>query len=344
MDLNFNVGDAIELTIEEKRYKTVVEKQIDKEVLMIYSPISKGQVLAVREGQYLDVAFSALEQDQDKYDVYSYRALVIGREIVGNVPMLTLQAISAPKKVQRRDFFRLNISKTLLIENIKNESTIEVVTQDISAGGMQAISPKKLIKDEEYLVYMNIFEDFPIVLSAKVLSSELADMEYNRYVNRFYFTNMDKKLQADMVKQINNLQIIEIRKRKLTSPMYVDELNSFLDEELLERYNLDNKVDRQIRYLSFFNILIALIMIVVLVMAMPNTEWAPLFGTRPKKNWNMSFLKLDIFISTLLFLSSSFGLIFDRMHYTNRRPANMFFVIVLLFSLFFLLGLVIFSI
>lgn len=344
MDINFNVGDAVELLVEEKKYRTVVERQIDAETTMIYAPITKGHVLPIKEGEKIEIVFVVLEAEQNKYDVYTYEAVVESREINSSVPMLTVKALSPPKKIQRRDFFRLNIVKTILIESVVDDSTIEVVTQDISAGGMQAISPKKLNKDDEYLVYMNIFAEFPIVLRAKVLSSELTDTEYNRYVNRFYFTNIDKKLQGDMIRQINNLQVLEIRRRKMDSPLYKDSLKSYLDEELLDRYNLDKKVDKKLRYLSFFNIALALLMLMVFVMAMPNTEWAPLFGSQVKRSWNFPLLKIDIFISAALFLASSLGSIYDRMNYGSRRQINLFFVLMLLFSTLFLLGLIIFTV
>ncbi len=344
MDLNFKIGDAVEVTRDGKKYRTVIEKQIDDENFLVYSPIEKGHVIPVRTGEQLEFVFVILEPENNQYDVYSFMTIVVAREIQDSIPMLMLKRISPPKKVQRRDFYRLSIVKTILIENIKDDKTIEIITQDISAGGMQAISPKKLDFDSEYLVYMNIFADFPIVLSAKVLSSEPANSEFSRYVSRFYFTNIDKKIQSEMIRQINHLQVLEIRRRKINSPLYKDSIKTFLDDELLDRYNVDKQVDKRIRYITFFDIFIALITFMIFVMAMPNTEWMPLFGTQPKSSWNATLLKLDVFVATALFLMSSFGLVYDRMHYHNRRQVNFFFVIMLIVSIISLLGLIIFAV
>ncbi len=344
MDINFSTGDAIEVTRDNRKYRTVVERQIDHESILIYSPIEKGHVLPVREGEQLELVFVVLDPENNKYDVYSFMTVVVARQVQDSIPMLMVRSLSKPKKVQRRDFYRLNIVKSILIESITDDSTIEVITQDISAGGMQAISPKQLNVGSEYLVYMNIFTDFPIVLSAKILSSDPRDSEYTKYVNRFYFTNIDKKVQSEMIRQINHLQVLEIRRRKMNSPGYKASIKSYLDDELLDRYNLDKKVDSRIRYLTFFNIFVALVSFAIFVMAMPNTDWMPLFGSQPHHSWNKPLLKLDIFVLTLLFLTSSFGLVYDRMHYNNRRSINLFFVIMLIISVVVLLGFVIFAV
>ncbi len=344
MEMNFNIGDAIEITRADKKYRTVVERQIDHENILIYSPIEKGHVLPIRPGEQLELVYVVLEPENNKYDVYSCTVVVVSRDVQDSIPMLMVKCLSKPKKVQRRDFYRLNIVKTVLIESLEDDSTIEVITQDVSAGGMQAVSPKQLNVGAEYLVYMNIFADFPIVLSAKILSSDPRDSEYTRYVNRFYFTNIDKKIQSEMIRQINHLQVLEIRRRKISSPGYKNSIKTYLDDELLDRYNLDKKIDSRIRYLTFIDIFVALISFVIFVMAMPNTDWMPLFGSKSVHIWNNSLLKLDIFVTTLLFLVSSFGLVYDRMHYNNRRQVNVFFVIMLIVSVIALLGLVIFAV
>ncbi len=344
MDINFSIGDAIELTRDDKKYRTVVEKQIDYENILIYSPIEKGHVLPIRVGEQLELVYVVLDPENNKYDVYSFMAVVVSRDVQDSIPMLMVKCLNKPKKVQRRDFYRLNIVKTVLIESLEDDSTIEVITQDVSAGGMQAVSPKRLNVGSEYLVYMNIFTDFPIVLSAKILSSDPRDSEYTRYVNRFYFTNIDKKIQSEMIRQINHLQVLEIRRRKMNATGYKNSIKTYLDDELLDRYNLDKKIDSRIRYLTFIDIFVALISFVLFVMAMPNTDWMPLFGSKPLHSWNKSLLKLDILVSTLLFLISSFGLVYDRMHYNNRRHINVFFVIMLIVSVIALLGFVIFAV
>ncbi len=344
MDINFNIGDAIEITREGKKYRTVVEEQIDESNILIYSPIEKGHILPIRVGEHLEVVFVVLDAENNKYDVHSFMSKVVSREVKDSVPILMLNIIAKPKKIQRRDFYRLNIVKTILIENIKDDTTIEVITQDVSAGGMQAISPKKLEVDDEYLVYMNIFADFPIVLSAKVLSSGPSDLNETKYVNRFFFTNIDKKVQSEMIRQINHLQVLEIRRRKMNSPLYKDSIKTYLDDELLDKYNMDRQTDKRIRYLTFFSIFTALLAFMIFVMAMPNNDWMPLYSRGQSSEWDPTLLKVDIIVTTVLFLTSSFALVYDRMHYNNRRSINLFFVVMLLISLIALLNLIVFAV
>ncbi len=340
--MDFNIGDGLEIVRDGKQYRTIVERQIDESTLVIYTPIEKARAVPIRQDETLELIFPMLEPQSQKYDVYSFKATVIARQLLDNISMLKVKAISTPEKIQRRDFYRLNIVKSMLIEKLHGEGTIEIITKDVSAGGMMVVSPKQLKVDDEYLVYMNIFAESPLVLTAKVLSNEQNSKDKEHYICRFVFTNVDKKVQGALITQINHLQVLELRRRKYNSPSYKEALKASLDDELLDRYNIDKNVDKKIRYLMFVNIALVLVVVILFLMASPNTTWAPFFGRQVQKSWDYSLIKIDTFLSTALFILSGLGLVFDRTHYQGRKQVNMFFVVVFLFSLFTLLGFITF--
>lgn len=340
MVFDFNIGDAIEIKRGDKKYRTIVERQISDDTILIYTPIEKGRVLLVSEKEIIEVVFVVLDSKKGKYDVYSFSSIVSGRELRDRIPMLRLQAIGNVKKIQRRDFYRLNIVKPLLIEKLEGEGSVEIITKDISAGGLMAVSPMQLKKDDEYLVYVNIFAEAPVVLSARVLSCDPYNDGVGRFLVRFFFTNIDKKVQSDMIRQINQMQVMELRRRKYYSPSYGDALKSHIDDELLDQFNVDSAFDRRLTYLSAANILLSLVIVVLFLMTRPDSHWFPIFGSEQTSELNMNALRFNLFSSSLLFILSGIGIALERAHYQGRRSVNKLYIFFLLFAIISLLILV----
>ncbi len=340
MQFNFKTGDAVEIKREGKIYRTIVENQYEDGSILMYSPIEKGRVLTIRPDEILEFMYVILDNENGKYDVYSFTGKIISRELIDGIPVLKVEPLSVAKRVQRRSFYRLSIVKPLLIERVDSDETIEIITRDISAGGMLAISPKRLEVNEEYLVYVNIFNESPLVLSGKILSCDKGKEDEYRYIVRFCFTNIDKKVQSDMIRQINQLQVMEIRRMKNSSPAYKDAIRTYLDDELLDRFNLDNIVDSRSKYLMALNIVLLLMFVVVFAMSIPKKSFLPLLSEQKISTWNIEMLKIDFFLSLAMMLNSGLGLIYDRFHYSGRKQANLFFVVMLILSIIFLLSMV----
>ncbi len=339
MIIDFTIGDAIELKLGEKIYRTIVEDQVSPDTILVYAPIEKGRALRFSESDSIDAIFVLSDPQSGKYDVYTFNALIVGRELHDRIPMLKLKAVSECKRIQRRDFYRLNIVKPLLIERIEGEGSIEIITRDISAGGIMAVSPKKLPLDAEYLVYINIIQDSPIVLVSKVLSCESYVKGEGRYLIRFVFTNIDKKLQSDLIRQINQLQAIELRRRKyITSASYSRALKNYIDDELLDKFNIDQTFDRRLRYLVAFKILLTLIIVALFLMAKPSKHWFPFFGDSQELGWNVDALKMSLFLSSVLFVLSGLGIIIERIHYRGRKRMPYSLPLFLGLSMFAILG------
>lgn len=341
MTAGLNIGDAIELKRGNKAYRTVVvDMQVSEGFITVYAPIEKGRVLLVSENERMEAVFVLLDPQKGKYDVFMFESIVTSREVQDKIPMLKLKAVTECKKIQRRDFYRLNIVKPLLIEKIEGEGSVEILTKDISAGGLMAVSPNQLKVDDDYLVYMNIFQESPIVLSSKVLSCEPYIEEKGRYLVRFYFTNIDKRVQSEMIKQINQLQSIELLRRKKSSQPYGGALRAHIDDELLDKFNIDEAFDRKLRYLLFVELSLVFIIIVLFVSASPSKGWLPFFGGEVYTGWNVDALKFNIFVSSVLFMLSGLGLTLERSHYQGRKPIAYSLVFFLGFSLISLLVLI----
>lgn len=332
----FETGDGIEIVFADRRHRTVVERQIDDDTLLIYAPIEKARAVTVSENELMDIIYVIANNENSTYDVYSFEAVVSSREIHDQIPMFTIKKISPIKKIQRRDFYRLNIVKPLLIEKVDGDDSIEVLTKDISAGGLMAISPKPLEVNSDYIVYMNILPDAPVVLTARVLSSEPFESETRRYIARFYFKDVSKHIQGSMVRQINQMQAIEISRRRSNSKAYPTGVNEHIDDELLKQFNVDRRFDKYIRYIMIFEMLLLLLLIAFFVLSKPSLNWAPFFGVQDitsKKTANIDLIRLNVWISGILLIVSGGGLTLDRNHYMGRRRVNIFFLLMLFISI-----------
>ncbi len=348
MDFNFTTGDPIEIIRLgssigfQNRYRTMVEKQESEDTVLLYMPITKGKIVSIKTGELLKMNYVGLDTYNGKYNVYEVRVEVLDVVTYDNISMMIVKRISDVKRVQRRDFFRLNIIKPILIEPLDEELSIEVLTRDISAGGMQALSPVELIKDSEYVVYMNLIQEEPILVVGKVLECVYRNdlQSGNKFQVRFQFLNVEKEVQGDMVKQINNLQAIEIRKRRREGMTFSEHISAHIDEKLLSQYRIDSVFDAKLRLLVILDFLLFIAVLALFVLASPKQSWAPMFGKSITETWDPGMLSLNIWVSAALLLVSIVGLALDRNHYVGRKSVNLIFVVLSSLSLISILFLV----
>lgn len=333
-EFKFGIGDAVEIRRGDKTYRTLVENQIDSNTLLLYMPMEKAKPVLISKGEEIFVNYVIVQEEMGKYEVYGFDAIVEDREYFENIPMMKVRALHRPKRIQRRDFFRLNIVKPLLLEKEDGEGTIEVITKDISAGGMYVISPKMMTAGDKYIVYINMIPDNPMVVTGTVLSSEQSYEDPGRHKVRFYFADIDKKVQRDLIKQINQLQLLELRRLKHKNTPYGDSVKDHVYDELLDRYNADSAFDTNMRYLSGLGVFLVFLLVASFITATPHVGWRiPIFGQQAVRGWDVMLLKINTMLSGVIIIISSLALYFDRRHYGTLKKVNMVFVFFFIFSL-----------
>lgn len=119
-------------------------------ILHIAAPIYEGRVYPVQVDTEIVVSFI---KDNNFYE---FTARVIDRENKDNLPMLKIQALNTIEKIQRREFFRIDINlpiKYRVIDSVDMESDeeyVETITRDISGGGL-CMRLKEPIEIDKYL-------------------------------------------------------------------------------------------------------------------------------------------------------------------------------------------------
>lgn len=335
----FSVGDAVEIKRGAKIYRTLVENQLDSDTLLVYMPMEKATPVLIAKGEKLEINYIQAEQEMGKFVVFSFEAVVEDREHIQNIPMMRVRALHKPRKVQRRDFFRLNIVKPIVLEKEGGEGSIEVMTRDISAGGMFVISPKPMMQGDRYIVHLNLIEDSPMDIIGTVLSSEQSYDDSSRFKVRFIFEDIDKKNQGELIKQINQLQLLELRRLKHKTSPYDDSMDGEDYEEFLDRFNADNAFETNMRYLSGLTMFLGFFLAASFITSMPNVGWKiPLFGQQAVKGWDISLLKINTFLSALIIFVTGLGLFFDRSHYGSEKKVNFLYVFFMILAVLALAG------
>jgi len=158
--MNYNelsIGLKLELQLfakdGKKMYRSFaseLEWVEDNNIIHIAAPIYEGRVYPVLVGTEIAVSFI---KDNNFYE---FTAKVIDRESKNNLAMLKVQALSNIVKIQRREFFRIDINlpvKYRVIDSVdmkSNEEYIETITRDLSGGGL-CMRLKEPIEIDKYL-------------------------------------------------------------------------------------------------------------------------------------------------------------------------------------------------
>lgn len=210
MDLKiFEQGNKIILETEqmmgETEFSTIVDGT-DEDILKVHSPISKGALLRVRENSRLGVIIFA----NDK--VYKARGEAIRNYKDGNFNFVDIKITSEIERIERRNYFRLAISKDVKILKPETDEVVEAKTLDISAGGTQIKSKGDFYKGEKVLVEIDLKGDH-VELDGEIVNIIKGIMvPENRYGIRF--EDLGEKVEDKIMRFIFEVQMEERKKDK----------------------------------------------------------------------------------------------------------------------------------
>ncbi len=138
-----------ELMIEIKNQQKVIKcrskiADLNNGSILIYYPVDSvtNKTLYVKTGSRLNISFTG-DQDQP----YQFTAVVTGQRKKLKVPLLIITKPEKEeiKRIQRRDFVRVNWTVDVAVHPLHGEfKPFVTVTDDISAGGASILVPKNL--------------------------------------------------------------------------------------------------------------------------------------------------------------------------------------------------------
>ncbi len=205
----FNINVKLEVQKLESNdldhYPSYVKDVTDSHI-MIAKPTKGGIGLSLRKESKIEL--SVIKND----------GIWLGRSVVTDIVYDKLGEtwITMPeymRKVQRREFMRLNYSLPIKISHPEEGDNVQVSkfeTSNLSAGGLAVLSKEKFQKNDLVKVCFNI-EGQEIGTSAKFIHVQY-DIKERKYLTGLQFLEIDEKLADSLHKSICKIQIDMRRK------------------------------------------------------------------------------------------------------------------------------------
>lgn len=340
MDFKFNTGDTIEIEVENNgginKYKTLVDSATSCDYIVAHAPIHAGKVLLLQPGKTLRLFFSKYNAGIDSYEIFRFKAQLEAREIRDGISMISIRRVGEITKVQRRDYFRLSYVKNMLVERLIDGQTIEVLSKDVSVGGMRFVSKVKLNKGEN-LNCMLAFEDAPpIAVSGEVINCELLPESTLNYDVRVKLNDVNKEQRSEIIGHINRIQAEYLK--RIAHEQYEEHMEAIMapiDLDKLEQYNDDVGFENKMGYLKALLVLFSIVMVALFFLSRPNSAYpvAKFFNIVYQKGWSVGILRGVIGMAVTLVLATLGGIWLSYQHYGERQTISKVFIGVIGLSL-----------
>lgn len=211
VNFSLDINQKIEVIKGDINFKSLIT-DVSENGIKINIPISGGEYLFVSKGEELEINTYAGDGK-----CFRFNTKVIDKIKEDNIPCYTLSEPYNVKKIQRRNFFRVDVYNNVQVKNISGlaESNynevkfIDTLMVDLSAGGARIITHERYKEKDLLLIRMNI-KDSEFRLKADVIRSEEKDNNQNVYGIKFLDITQS---QADKIIE----QLFEIMRKRRAS-------------------------------------------------------------------------------------------------------------------------------
>ena len=169
------IGEKIEVRYyegaidsEKRSCYSMIQDMISQDELVITIPMVKGNQIILPLGQEVEIVFF---RDEGQY---IFKAKIEKRFKKENVDLLKLNRISSIKRIQRRNYYRLNITLPISIKLLTDKDKqsqnfkewLKTYTMDISGGGVRILLDRNIEKGSLLLkgevVRSQLIQQYPI--------------------------------------------------------------------------------------------------------------------------------------------------------------------------------------
>lgn len=198
-NLDITINSVVTILWEEDMYKASVQDITESEIL-ITIPINNSIYLTLNEGVELEQFFY-----DKKGNFFTYKTKVIRRYTEKEIPFYRLSKPYDVKKIQRRDYFRVNIIQIInyikeaeLQKDIRREENYEdALLLDLSGGGMRIKVKEKLSFNDSIISNLN-YENEKVVIKGRVVRIEKT--EDKRYIYGIDFKDIDNSTREKIIR------------------------------------------------------------------------------------------------------------------------------------------------
>lgn len=191
--------------------KTIVEEVISESELKLFLPIHKGVNYPFRINESFTLVTIVRYPNSEKYDIFSCRAKVISKDKEGAISTITILKTSEHQKVQRRNYFRLPLIKSMTV--VFNETNYELLSKDLSGNGIRGYLNKKIPAGSEASLMFETENKVNINVNIKVIECSPDTKDDYRYDFRATFVNLKSSQLSEIMRYIFFKQSESIKKQ-----------------------------------------------------------------------------------------------------------------------------------
>lgn len=170
---DLKVNDRIEVIGSEKSYRSLIIDKND-EFIWINIPVNDGEYLMLHSGE--SVNMNLYSEDGR---CFNFSGNVISKGKQGNVLFYQLTSPYNIKKIQRRNFFRVDTINTVEYKNITNVSVEEIFNMpyekslmvDLSGGGIK-LKLKENVKSQDTILVKLLVKGRELILKGNIVRIE----------------------------------------------------------------------------------------------------------------------------------------------------------------------------
>lgn len=199
------VNQKFELIVEEGPYKGNYLSQvadITDDVIKVTVPLVHGEIIPLRLNLDVLMYFTGVQA------AYSYKTKIIGREEEGEIPLLHLAIPEEKYRIQRREFFRLEVREKVIYRIL--DDSLEPVSEfkethtiDISGGGVKMFINEPVQKG----MFLELFLQIPGLENVAIISRivNIFDVEAGLAVG-IKFIEIDEYIQEEIISWLFDYQ------------------------------------------------------------------------------------------------------------------------------------------
>lgn len=192
-NFNLNINEVIVIEYEDMVYNCSIQGIAENE-LLINIPVKDGEFLILENGERLDVKYCS---EAGRY--YEFEVKIIGREKSDNIPMYKLSLPIDVRRIQRRNYVRVPVLKTVKYKLEEEESWCEATTLDISGGGMKIKARRKFKLNDKLVVKI---ETSSRVVETEVQIKRCEKVNTNEYIYGLEFTDINENRRDNIIKDV----------------------------------------------------------------------------------------------------------------------------------------------
>lgn len=192
-NFNLNINGVVVVNYDNVIYKCSIQ-DISEEGFSISVPVNNGKFLMLDEGKNLDVEYCTETGNYYEFDVE-----VIGRDKSDQIPMYKLSLPMNVRKIQRRNYVRVPVVKTVEYRRDEEELWSKATILDLSGGGMKIKAAQEFKINEKLFIKIETSSEV-FEITAEVKRSD--KIKTYEYIYGLEFIDINENKRDKIVKEV----------------------------------------------------------------------------------------------------------------------------------------------